>query len=446
MPGTPLPAAPSRPRDRPPASELDLAVRVIAPVVPHQDALAVDAGDDAHGPPPHRLQIRQRVLGVIDAEVDAVVPVREQELSPVLEVAVDHLDDRLPEVGELLQQLALHLLELAVEDLPAVRLLVEAVDEQLLLHREVGGEELVDEGHVVVVLAHLEDLLPAQAQLLVPSAAGAQVVALVVLLAEPALVPALLDVAPELDAQLVRVDGARARSHGSGVVVGVVDDLAVLECASGHDGGVPVRVVVDEAAGGVAVRLLDGDVVDVGAAVGDLDDLVLPLFCLEPLPLVDVVGQGLLLAGETEADLLEEFRRRDAEDLHMPAPILLRAPPAENTEVQEQELDLLAHGFAGRAEDHALLSGVAVAIEVGAQEGSHDFLWRSQDGFWNLLLASTRTVRKTQRLDQKVRRIFRVDQDAVPAVIPFHDAPQSEQLMNERCEVFDAFDVRGGES
>src|SRR5712664_1238213 len=195
MPGTPLPAAPSRPRDRPPASELDLAVRVIAPVVPHQDALAVDAGDDAHGPPPHRLQIRQRVLGVIDAEVDAVVPVREQELSPVLEVAVDHLDDRLPEVGELLQQLALHLLELAVEDLPAVRLLVEAVDEQLLLHREVGGEELVDEGDVVVVLAHLEDLLAAQAQLLVPRAAGAQVVALVVLLAEPALVPALLDVA-----------------------------------------------------------------------------------------------------------------------------------------------------------------------------------------------------------------------------------------------------------
>src|SRR6267378_2361680 len=115
----PVPASPSRPRGRFPASELDLAVGMIAPVVPHQDALAV-----------------------IDAEVDAVVPVREQELSAVLEVAVDHLDDRLPEVGELLQQLALHLLELAVEDLPAVRLLVEAVDEQLLLHREVRGEEL----------------------------------------------------------------------------------------------------------------------------------------------------------------------------------------------------------------------------------------------------------------------------------------------------------------
>src|SRR6266850_6201040 len=213
MPARPVPASPSRPRDRSPASELDLAVGMIAPVVSHQDALAVDAGDDAHGPPPHRLQIGQRVLGIIDAEVDAVVAVREQELAPVLEVAVDHLDDRLAEVGELLEQLALHLLELAVEDLPAVRLLVEAVDEQLLLGGEVGGEELVDEGDVVVVLADLEDLLPAQAELLVPGAAGAQVVALVVFLAEAALVPALLDVAPELDAQLVRIDGAGAGPH-----------------------------------------------------------------------------------------------------------------------------------------------------------------------------------------------------------------------------------------
>src|SRR5882672_8969237 len=240
MPARPVPASPSRPRDRSPASELDLAVGMIAPVVSHQDALAVDAGDDADGPPPHRLQIGQRVLGVIDAEVDAVVPVREQELASILEVAVDHLDDRLAEVGELLQELALHLLELAVEDLPAVRLLVEAVDEQLLLGGEVGGEELVDEGDVVVVLAHFEDLLAPQAQLLVPGAARAQVVALVVFLAEPPLVPALLDMSPELDPELVGIDGARSRPHGPGMVVGVVDDLAVLEGASGHDRGVPV--------------------------------------------------------------------------------------------------------------------------------------------------------------------------------------------------------------
>src|SRR5205823_14653608 len=153
----------------------------------------------------------------------AVVPVREEQLAPVLEIAVHHLDDGLAEVGELLEQLALHLLELAVDDLPAVPLLVEAVDEQLLLDGEIGGEELVDESDVVVVLAHLEDLLPPQAQLLVPGPPGAQVVALVVLLAESSLVPALLDVPPQFDSELVRIDGARPRSHGAAVVVGVVD-------------------------------------------------------------------------------------------------------------------------------------------------------------------------------------------------------------------------------
>src|SRR5581483_4298689 len=179
------------------------------------------------------------------------------------------------------------------------------------------------EGDVVVVLADFEDLLPPQPQLLVPGTARAQIVALVVFLAEATLVPAILDVAPELDPELVRVDCAGPRSHRAGVVVGVVDDLAVLEGASGHDRRVPVRVVVDEPAGRVPVGLLDGDVVDVSAAVGDLDDLVFPLLFLEPLALVDVVRQRLLLAGEAEANLLQELPGGSSLDMHVPAIILL---------------------------------------------------------------------------------------------------------------------------
>ena len=57
--------------------------------------------------------------------------------------------------------------------------------------------------------AHLEDFLPAQAELLVPVAPLVQIVALVVFLAELAGVPALLDVAQKLDAQLVGVDPPR---------------------------------------------------------------------------------------------------------------------------------------------------------------------------------------------------------------------------------------------
>src|SRR2546430_13664679 len=189
---------------------------MIAAVEPHEDALPVHAGDDGHRPAPHRLQVDERVFGVVDAQVDAVVTVGEEQLAAVLEIAIHHLDDGLAEVGELLEELALHLLELAVEDLPAVAFLVEAVHEQLLLGGEVGGEELVDEGDVVVVLADFEDLLPPEAELLVPRAAGAQVVALVPFLAGPALVPALLDVAPALDAELVRVYGGGAGSQRCG--------------------------------------------------------------------------------------------------------------------------------------------------------------------------------------------------------------------------------------
>src|SRR5256885_3094622 len=207
-------------------SVVDFSVRMIAAVEPHEDALPVHAGDDGHRPAPHRLQVDERVLRVVHAQVDAVVTVGEEQFAAVLEIAVHHLDDGLAEVGELLEELAFHLLELAVEDLPAVPLLVEAVDEELLFRGEVRGEELVDEGDVVVVLADLEDLLPPEPELLVPGAAGAQVVALVVFLAEAALVPAVLDVAPELDAQLVRIDGAGAGTPPAGGVGGVIHDLA----------------------------------------------------------------------------------------------------------------------------------------------------------------------------------------------------------------------------
>ena len=71
----------------------------------------------------------------------------------------------------------------------------------------------------------------------------------------------------------------------------------------------PVRVVVDEPAGRVAVGSFHGDVVHVGAAVRDFDDLVLPLLFLEPLALVHVVGQRLLLSRETEADFSQESSR-----------------------------------------------------------------------------------------------------------------------------------------
>jgi hypothetical protein len=107
------------------------------------------------------------------------VAMQQQELAAVLEVAVANLDGWLAEVGELREELLLHLAELAVDDLPAMSLLVEAINEQLLVDRELGGQELVDEGDVVVMPANLEDLVAPRSRLRVPVAPRDHVIALV---------------------------------------------------------------------------------------------------------------------------------------------------------------------------------------------------------------------------------------------------------------------------
>ena len=88
--------------------------------------------------------------------------------------------------------------------------------------------------------ADLEDLLAAQAGVGVPVAAGAVVVAVVELLAERAAVPAVLDVAEQLDAELVRVELRRRAGQRAAVVVAIVDHLGRRQALPGHDRRVPV--------------------------------------------------------------------------------------------------------------------------------------------------------------------------------------------------------------
>src|SRR5262249_16755458 len=160
---------------------------------------------------------------------DALVLVAQQQLRAILEVAVLDIDERLPEVGQLEQQPILDLLELAGLDFPVAAALVEAEVEELLLAAEIEREVLVDEPDVVVELADLEDLAPPEAEPLVPVLARLQRVALVELFAEPPAVPAILDVAQELDAELVRIQLPRRRREHAGGIVGVIDDLGGLE-------------------------------------------------------------------------------------------------------------------------------------------------------------------------------------------------------------------------
>src|SRR3954465_3674246 len=108
--------------------------------------------------------------GVLLVEIGALVAVAQQQLRAVVVVGVLDEDEGLAEVGELEEDLLLHLRELARVDLVVAAALVHAEREELVLAAEVLGEELVQEGDVVVEPPHLEDLLAAEAEALVPGA------------------------------------------------------------------------------------------------------------------------------------------------------------------------------------------------------------------------------------------------------------------------------------
>src|SRR5262249_57143396 len=122
------------------------------------------------------------------------------------------------EVGQAEQQPLLDLPELPALDLVRLVLVVVLVAKELVAAAEVGGQEGVDEGDVGVEPPDLEDLPAAQAELLVPPAAGLLVVALLPLGPELTLVPPLLDVAEQLDPELVRVEPAGRGGHRARVV------------------------------------------------------------------------------------------------------------------------------------------------------------------------------------------------------------------------------------
>ena len=63
-----------------------------------------------------------------------------------------------------------------------------------------------------------------------------EVVARFPVTAELAFVPAFLDVAIQLDADLVRVQPIGAHGHRAGMMIGVIDDFAVGQTEVGHDG------------------------------------------------------------------------------------------------------------------------------------------------------------------------------------------------------------------
>src|SRR5260370_30344128 len=196
----------------------------------------------------------------------------------------------------------------------------------------------------------------------------------------------------------------------------------------------PEGVVVHEPSRRVPVRLLHGDVIDVGATSFDRNDFVVPLLLFEPTPLAHVCLERLLLARETKADLGRETRSRRGYQVDVPAAVLLGPAPGEYPVIQEEQRDLARELLTRRAQDDAVAAGVSIAIEVSAKERPDDRLGRSENGFGHVLLARARPVGEPERLNEKIREVLGVKKNANFALF-FADARgQAEQLPRKARE------------
>ena len=189
------------------SSSIDFPLDMFFSVEREQLAFAFDQSSQVHRPRPDLIKIFQRVFRVVDSQVDSFVPVFQQQFAAIFEIAVGDVNERLAEIRQTENSsfcFTLFQLRSAISYTPRSGL--NWYVKKLLFVAELFGEERIDERDVVVNPACFEDLLASEAQSEVPFALRDVVVAFVVILAELAAVPAVFDVFPQLEAELVGID------------------------------------------------------------------------------------------------------------------------------------------------------------------------------------------------------------------------------------------------
>src|SRR5438309_625231 len=86
---------------------------------------------------PQAVEMTQRVLGVVEPQVDAEILVMQVKLAAVAVVGILDPDDRLTEIRQVEQEPLLDLLELAALDLVHLGLVIVPVAEELVAAAEV---------------------------------------------------------------------------------------------------------------------------------------------------------------------------------------------------------------------------------------------------------------------------------------------------------------------
>src|SRR5260221_2011216 len=112
----------------------------------------------------------------------------------------------------------------------------------------------------------------------------------------------------------------------------------------------PDTIMVEHAIGNVPMRAVNRNIVHVGHAVFDADDLVSRIFLDEPAMAREVLYQVFSLTRQAETDLLSEDTRLSSANPHV-----VSTAASKNAIFKELNLDLLAHIIAEAGEKHPFI-------------------------------------------------------------------------------------------
>ncbi len=147
---------------------LQATIGEVATIKGEEASLLINNGLQVDRTGPDRVDIAHRVTGIVSLQINTLVAMAEVELTAVVIVAILDIDEGLTKVGEAEEELLFDLAKLTGGNLVAIAVTVVAKGEELIAQHKLGGQELIDEGDVIVEPAYLEDLLAPEAKLAIP--------------------------------------------------------------------------------------------------------------------------------------------------------------------------------------------------------------------------------------------------------------------------------------
>ena len=135
---------------------------MVGAIVGKHAGLVLDHRLQVDRPGPDDLQVGHGVRRLVHLQIDAVVLVPQQQLSPVFVIAVYHKDPRFAEIRQAEKQALLDFGKLTRLNDVLLRVIIKGEGEHLVLHAEFGRQKRLDKANIVMNAADLEDFFPAQ--------------------------------------------------------------------------------------------------------------------------------------------------------------------------------------------------------------------------------------------------------------------------------------------